>query len=344
VSWTLGELARRVDGEVRGDPGRVVERIRPLAEAGAADLSFVTAAKHLAAARRSGAGALVVASSAPELEVDQIRVADPARAVAALLELFHPPTRPTPGVHPTAVVGEGATVAADASIGPYAVVGRDASIGEGAVLHPHVVVGERCTVGPRSVLHPHVVLYPGVRLGAEVEIHAGSVLGADGFGYASSADGHRKIPQVGGLEVGDRVEVGALSAIDRGALVDTRVGEGTKVDNLVQVGHNVQIGRHVLLCGQSGVAGSSTLGDFVVLAGQVGVADHVEIGAGVQVASKSAVLSSVPPGGPVAGIPAVALGEWKRRRVLESKLGEMWRLLRSLARRLGVETANEGEK
>lgn len=341
MSWSLAELARRVGGEVIGDSQRVVDRIWPLDDAGPGDLSFVADHRHLETARQSGAGALVVARSAPELQGNQIRVEDPARAIAVLLDLFHPPSRVTPGVHPTAVVDGGAEVAPSASIGPFCVIERGAVIGEGAELGVGVVVGEGCTVGERARLYPYVVLYPRVRIGQEAIVHSGTVLGADGFRYVSSAEGHRKMPQVGGLEVGEQVEIGALTAIDRGALTDTRIGEGTKIDNLVQVGHNVQVGRHVLLCGQSGVAGSAKLGDFVVLAGQVGVTDHVEIGPGVQVAAKSAVLSDVPAGGPVAGIPAIALGEWKRRRVLEGKLGSLWRTVRRIARRMGIEESGD---
>jgi UDP-3-O-[3-hydroxymyristoyl] glucosamine N-acyltransferase len=333
VSWTLAELARRVDGEVIGDPGREIDRLRPLESAGARDLSFLTAAKYAAAARASAAGALVVGPGAPELAVDRIRVADPALAVARLLELMHPPARPLPGAHPTAVIGDGAAVDATAHVGPYAVLGRDVVVGPGAVVHAHVVLGDGVVVGARSVIHPHVVLYAGVRLGDDVEVHAGAVLGADGFGYASSPAGHRKIPQVGGVVVGDRVEVGANAAIDRGALADTTIGDGTKIDNLVQVGHNVQVGSNALLCGQAGVAGSAKLGDFVVLAGQAGVGDHVTIGAGTQVAAKSAVLQDEPGGRKVAGIPAVELGEWKRRRAIERRLGEIWRTVQRLARR-----------
>jgi UDP-3-O-[3-hydroxymyristoyl] glucosamine N-acyltransferase len=332
VSWTLAELARRVDGEVIGDPAREVDRVRPLEAAGARDLSFLSSAKYVAAARASGAGALVVGPAAPELAVDRIRVADPATAIARILELMHPPARPAAGVHPTAVVGEGAIVDPSAHVGPYVVLGRGVAIGAEAVLHAHVVVGDGAVVGARSVLHPHVVLYAGARLGADVEVHAGVVIGADGFGYASSAAGHRKIPQVGGVVIGDRVEIGANAAIDRGALADTTIGDGTKIDNLVQVGHNVQVGRNVLLCGQAGIAGSAELGDFVVLAGQSGVGDHVTVGAGTQIAAKSAVLQDEPGGRKVAGIPAVELGEWRRRQAIERRLGEIWQVVRRLAR------------
>jgi len=342
VSWTLAELARRVDGEVIGNPAREIERLQPLDAAGARDLSFLTAAKYVAAARVSAAGALLVGRSAPALAVDRIVVDDPATAVATLLELFHPPTRSQPGIHPSAVIGDGARIDPSAHVGPYAVLGRGVAVGPGAAIHAHVVLGDGVEVGARSVLHPHVVLYEGVRVGADVEIHAGVVLGADGFGYASSPAGHRKIPQVGGVVVGDRVEIGALSAVDRGALADTSIGEGTKIDNLVQVGHNVRVGRHVLLCGQAGIAGSATLGDFVVLAGQSGVGDHVEIGAGTQVAAKSAVLQDEPAGRKVAGIPAIELGEWKRRRAIERRLGDIWRAVQRLTRARGGEPP-EGE-
>jgi len=340
VSWTLAELARRVDGEVIGDPGREVDRVRPLDSASARDLSFLTGPKYAAAARASAAGAIVVGPGAPDLAVDRIQVADPALAVARLLELMHPAARPAPGVHPTAVLGPGAAVDPTAHVGPYVVLGRAAAVGPDAVLHAHVVLGDGAAVGARSVVHPHAVLYPGARLGDDVEVHAGAVVGADGFGYASSAAGHRKIPQVGGVAVGDRVEIGANATIDRGALADTTIGDGTKIDNLVQVGHNVRVGRNVLLCGQAGVAGSAELGDFVVLAGQSGVGDHVKIGAGTQVAAKSAVLQDEPGGRKVAGIPAVELGEWKRRRALERRLGEIWRAVQRLTRR--GETGEEG--
>jgi UDP-3-O-[3-hydroxymyristoyl] glucosamine N-acyltransferase len=345
VSWTLAELARRVDGEVIGDPGREIDRVRPLASAGPRDLSFLTSPRYVAAARESAAGALLVGPHGPELSADRIRVADPARAVASLLELFHPVVRPQAGVHPTAVRAAGATIDATAHVGAYVVLGSGASVGPGAVLHAHVVVGASSAVGARCVLHPHVVLYPGVRLGEDVEVHAGTVIGADGFGYASSREGHRKIPQVGGVEIGDHVEIGALSAIDRGTLGDTAVGEGSKIDNMVQVGHNVQVGRNVLLCGQVGIAGSARIGDGVVMAGRAGVGDHVDIGAGSQLAAGSVALQTLPPGSRVAGVPAIEIGQWKRRLALEGRLEEMWRAVRRLSklleRRQGGEPGGE---
>ncbi len=333
MAWTLSRLAERVGAELFGDPAREIERIRALDEAGASDLSFLTHARYLEAARSSGAGALLVGRRHEELAADQLVVADPPRALAELLEWMHPVARPAPGIHASAVLGAGCEVDASAHVGAYAVLGDRCRIGAGAVLHPHVVLGEGCTVGERTVLHPHVVLYAGVELGLDCEVHAGTVLGADGFGYASGTHGHRKIPQVGRVTIGDRVEIGALSAVDRALVGATRVGAGTKIDNLVQVGHNVRIGSDAILCGQVGIAGSAKLGDGVVLGGQSGVGGHLSVGDGVQVASKSAVYDAVPAGEVVAGIPAVKIGRWRRQQSLLRRIDDLWRRLRALESR-----------
>jgi UDP-3-O-[3-hydroxymyristoyl] glucosamine N-acyltransferase len=341
VAWRLGELAARIDGELVGDPQRRVAGIRTLDDAGPDDLSFLSRPEYVAAARASRAGALLTGRRWPELAADQVVVADPVRALAALLEFCYPESRPHPGVHPTAVLGEGVEVAGSAHVGPYVVLGAGTRVGERAVVHAHVVVGERCEIGADAVLHPHVVLYRRVRIGPGTVLHAGAVLGADGFGYASRGMEHTKIPQVGDVEVGSEVEIGALSAVDRALLGSTRVGDGTKIDNLVQVGHNVQIGRGAILCGQVGIAGSARLGDGVVLGGQAGVAGHLSVGDDVRVASKSAVYETVPAGGTVAGIPAVPIGGWRRQQALVRRLAELWRRLRALERRRGAPAAGE---
>src|SRR6185295_9948094 len=192
-------------------------------------------------------------------------------------------------------------------------------------------------------LHPHAVLYDGTAVGANSVVHAGAVLGADGFGYATQGGAHHKVPQIGRVVVEAEVEIGANTTIDRATLGETRIGAGTKIDNLVQVGHNVRIGRHCILCGQAGIAGSTRLGDGVVLAGQAGVAGHIELGDRVQVAAKSAALAPVAPGAVVAGIPAVDLRQWRRQVALLSRLGEMNRRLKALEKKLGV-PRGEGEE
>ena len=249
-------------------------------------------------------------------------------------------------------LGVASRVGDDTVLYPHVVIREECIVGSRCIVHPgvvvaaHAVVGDDCVVGEGSVLHPHVVLYRRTRLGARVEVHAGVVLGADGFGYATDRGVHHKIPQVGDVEVGDDVEIGALSAIDRALLGTTRIGAGTKVDNLVQVGHNVEIGPASILCGQAGVAGSARLGAGVVLAGQVGVAGHLTVGDGVQVASKSAVYDSVEPGTAVAGVPAGPIGRWRRQQALLRRLEGLFRRVRLLEKRAGLDRPDvdpEGE-
>ena len=336
-AFTLGELAALVEGRVRGNPERRVEAIRSLAAAGPGDLSILTSAVYREEARASRAGALLVGREEDGLAQDLLVCPDPAWALGELLRRFHPPPPAEPGAHPTAVVAASAQVDPTATLGPHVVVGDGSRVEARAVLHAGVVVGRSCRVGPDSVLHPRVVLYDGTELGARVVVHAGAVLGADGFGYAAHGGALVKVPQVGRVVIEDDVEIGANSAVDRATLEETRIGAGSKLDNLVQVGHNVRLGRGCVLCGQAGIAGSTRLGDGVVLAGQSGVSGHIELGDGVQVAAKSAVLQSVPAGSKVAGIPAVALGEWRRQASRLARLGELFRRVRRMESGAGRE-------
>ena len=332
MPFTLGELAALVGGVVRGNPERTVEAVRSLPAAGPADLSFLTQAKYRDEARRSAAGALLVGRDEPDLPQDLLIAANPSWALAELLRKFHPPAVAPPGVHPTAIVGVGCTVDPQASVGPYVVIGDGSRVDAGAVLHAGVVLGRSCHVGAGSVLYPRVVLYDGTQLGARVIVHSGAVLGADGFGYAVHAGQIVKVPQVGRVVVEDDVEIGANTAIDRAALEETRIGAGSKLDNLVQVGHNVRLGRGCMLSGQVGLAGSATLGDGVVMGGRAGAAGHLEIGAGAQVAATGVVLQSVPPGAKVGGNPAIPLAQWRREVMLLPRLGELFRRVRRLER------------
>lgn len=348
VSLRLGELAGRVGGEVRGDPDRLLEGIRELAEAEPRHLSLLTDARYRDQARASRAGALLVpagdrgAKLVAGIDRDLLRVADPAQALIRVLDLFHPVERPEPGIHPTAVVDDQARVAPSAHVGPFAVVGAGSRIDERVVIEAHTVVGRDCRLGEDSWLHPHVVLYDRTELGCRCIVHSGVVLGGDGFRYAFSEGVHHKVPQVGRVVLGHDVEVGANSTIDCAGLGATRVGDGTKIDNLVMVAHNVEVGRAALLCGQAGIAGSSRLGDGVVLAGQVGVVDHVTVGDRTQVTAKSAVLSDLEPDRKVAGIPARPMRDWSRQLVRIQRLEGLERRVRDLeARRTGDRSAQE---
>lgn len=336
TSHRLGDLAEQVGGRVIGDPEVALRRVRTLEQAGSEDLSFVADASLLDRAVRSRAGALLAAPALePSLRESHslLLIEAPKLALARLLEILHPRDPPAPVIHPTAVVGEGSMIDPGASIGPYVVIGEGCTVGA-TVLHPHVVIGANCRIGDGCEIFPHVTLYPETELGDRVIVHSGAVLGADGFGYEPSGGEHVKIPQVGRTVIEDDVEIGALTAIDRALLEETRIGRGSKIDNLVQVGHNVTLGRGCILCGQAGIAGSSKLGDYVILAGQAGAGGHLELGDGVQVAAKSAVLQSVPPGRKVGGIPAVELSGWRRQALMLPRLGELAKRIRALEKRL----------
>lgn len=332
---TAAALASACGGRVVGDAGVVVEGARSLEAAGPRDVAFAADAKTERAAVASAAGVLLARSASGFPGRTVVEVGDPALAFAGVLEAFIPRRGVPPGIHPTAIVDDGARVAEDAAVGPYAVVGGESEIGPGAVLEAHVVVGRRCRIGAGARLHPHVVLYDDVSVGPGSEVHAGAVLGADGFGYVASPAGLKKVPQVGGVEVGSGVEIGANTCIDRATLETTRVGDGTKIDDLVMVGHNCKVGAHVVLCGQVGLAGSTTVGDQAVLGGQVGTAGHLRIGRGVKAGGQTGIVSDVPDGASLFGTPHQPHRDAFRVHAELKKLPETARLVRELARTAG---------
>ena len=334
MSRRLGELAELVGGTVVGDAELAIERIDTLEEAGPGELSFLANPRYLDRARASRADALLVPRGVEGLEGNRIEVDSPYLALAVLLTELNPPPRVEPGVHPTAEIDPSAHLANGVAVGPFSSIGAGTRLAEGVVVHSHVAIGADCRLGPRCVIHPMVSIYPGTLIGSGVVIHSGVVLGADGYGYAQSPEGHVKIPQVGRTVIEDDVEIGANSAVDRAMLRETRVGAGTKIDNLVMVAHNVQVGKRCLLIAQVGVAGSARLGDDVVLAGQVGIIGHMDVGSGVQVASKSAVFKKAEPGSRLAGIPAIDSMAWKRQQARLRRLEEMEKRLRAIERTL----------
>ncbi|MCH9647863.1 MAG: UDP-3-O-(3-hydroxymyristoyl)glucosamine N-acyltransferase [Deltaproteobacteria bacterium] len=332
--FRLGELAEEVGGQVFGDPELALSSMTSLELAGPEDLSFLRDPAQVALASQSKAIALLVPLGVRVPGKSLLEVEDPALAAAQLARKFSPPAKRPAGIHPTAVVEDGAVVSPKAHVGPYVVVGAGSVVEAGVELHPGVVVGRACQIGADSILFPHAVLYDGTRLGPETILHAGVVLGSDGFGYVSRGSTHHKVPQIGRVVVEAEVEIGANTAIDRGTFGETRIGAGSKIDNLVQVGHNVTTGKACMLCGQSGIAGSARLGHGVVLAGQAGSAGHLTIGDGVQVAAKGAVLQTVEKGQKVGGIPAVELRQWQRQVFGSQKLPEILRRLRALEKAL----------
>ncbi|HYV97414.1 MAG TPA: UDP-3-O-(3-hydroxymyristoyl)glucosamine N-acyltransferase [Gemmatimonadaceae bacterium] len=304
---TAAEIAALTGGTMTGDGARRVCGVAPLDRAGPDELTFLADkryADHLSACR---AGVVLLApefASAPAAVGARVVVAKPYDALVALLPRFHrAPERPL-GVHPTAQIGRGATIAPTASVDAYAVVGARATVGDRAWIGPHCVVGDGVTIGCDTWLVANVTCYAGTTLGDRVTIHAGARIGSDGFGYAFSDGAHRKIMHVGRCIIHDDVEIGANTCIDRGSVDDTVVGAGTKIDNLVHIAHNVHIGRLCLLMAQVGIAGSAHVEDGALLAGQAGIAGHATIGAGARVGAQAGAFGDVPPGETWSGYPA----------------------------------------
>jgi UDP-3-O-[3-hydroxymyristoyl] glucosamine N-acyltransferase len=334
AGFTLGELAEALQARLDGDPGRVVTGVAPLESAGPDQISFLTDLRYRGAADASRAGAFLAPRDVRGLPAPTLGCDAPQQALIQLLRLFHPPVPAPAGVDRTAVVAPEARIDPSASVGPLCVVESRAVIGPRARLHALVHVGPGVEIGEDTVVYPHVSLRDGVLVGRRVIIHPGAVLGADGFGFAFDGTAHRKIPQVGGVLIEDDVEIGANTTIDRATFGDTIVRRGTKIDNLVQIGHNVVVGEHSLLVAQVGVSGSSRLGRGVVLAGQVGVADHVTIGDGVIAGAQAGIPSSLPAGEKVLGTPARPIWQAKRIVVAEARLPELLQRVRALEQKL----------
>lgn len=290
-----------------GDTGTLVSGIAPLDRAAESDVTFYASAKYAPVFERSRAGVVLLPAeleSAAGSVRARIVVENPHEAMLALIPVFHPAPPFQAGVHPTAVIGRGARIAATVAIGPNVVIGDGADVGE------RVRIGAQCTVGPGVVIgadtlvHPGVTMYAGARIGARVILHAGVRIGSDGFGYVFRNGAHEKIPHVGRCIIGDDVEIGANSTVDRGSIDDTVIGAGTKVDNLVHVGHNVRIGRLCLLMAQVGISGSTHIEDGCIIAGQAGLAGHVTVGARARIAAQAGVFGDVPAGETWSGYPA----------------------------------------
>ncbi|HNX50213.1 MAG TPA: UDP-3-O-(3-hydroxymyristoyl)glucosamine N-acyltransferase [Thermoanaerobaculaceae bacterium] len=333
---TLAELAERLGGAVIGEGDLDIRGVRPLGDAGPEHLSFYHNRRYLQAARESRAGALLVASPEGFLGRNLLVVKEPYAALAEVLGLFHPVEHPPAGVHPTAVVAAGASVAGGASVGPHAVVGARSLIGERAVVGAGCVVGDDCTIGADTWLHPHVVVETRCRVGARCILHAGVVIGSDGFGFATVKGEHRKVPQVGVVVVEDDVELGANVCIDRATLGETRIGRGSKVDNLVQIAHNVQVGEHCLLVAQAGISGSTELGHHVVMAGQSGAVGHIHLGERTVVTAKTGVTEDTAPGSMVSGFPSRPHREWLKAMAYLYQLEDLKRLVHELEQALAA--------
>jgi UDP-3-O-[3-hydroxymyristoyl] glucosamine N-acyltransferase len=343
VTITVEQIACLVQGKVRGDAQQVVEAARSFGEAGAGDVTFLESVRNLRLLGDCKAGVVVIPPAVAEklAEVEHpfvtIEVADPLTAFIRVVQHLQGEPEADPAlidemarIHPTARLGDGCTVMA------FAVLGAGTRLGDRCCIHPNVVVGRDCVLGDDVVLHPGVVLYDRTVIGSRSVLHASAVVGADGFGYRFQGGRQVKVPQLGNVEIGEDVEVGAGTTIDRGTFQATRIGDGTKIDNLVMIAHNVKVGRHNLIVGQAAIAGSSTTGDYVVLAGQVGVGDHVTIGDRVIVGARSAVPGDIAAGQRVLGIPARPEREGKRILLSIPRLPDLLRDVRQIKEKLGL--------
>ncbi len=333
---TAAEIAAAVGGTLSGSGSAAVEAIAPLDRATSRDLSFLAAGKYAPLFERSFAGVVLITpelADAPGRCTARVVVKNPHDALLALIPAFYQAAAREPGVHPTAVVAKSARIGADATVEAFAVIGNGAEVGDRAWIGSHCVVGAGVTLGNDVHLYPHVTLYSGSALGDRVSVHSGTRIGSDGFGYMFRDGAHQKIPHVGRCLIGNDVEIGANCALDRGSIDDTVVGDGTKIDNLVHLGHNVRIGRLCLLMAQVGVAGSSHVEDGAILAGQVGVSGHLTIGAGARLAAQAGVISDVPPGETWGGYPARPHRESLKASAALFKLSGMMKRLEELMSR-----------
>ena len=317
----LSDIVRFVSGKYAG-PDVQIDGVLPLAEAGERHISFLSNPKYAAQVETTQAAAILVADDLPGDSPRWIRVANPYYAMATTVARFFA-GRPAPrGISKQAAIAESAKLGSNVAVGAFTFIGDDAVIGDNVVIYPNVTIEANAVIGDDTIIYPQVSIYYGCKIGKRCIIHSGVVIGSDGYGFVTDDNGyHHKIPQVGIVRVEDEVEIGAGTTIDRAALGETVIGEGTKIDNLVQIGHNVKVGKHCFLVSQVGIAGSTELGDHVSVAGQSGFAGHLRIGNGVQVAAKSAVLSDVPDGTKVMGIPAVSFREFARREAGLRRLG-----------------------
>lgn len=327
-TWTLSELAKRIGASVFGDGSILIAGVAPTHLAESSELTFLadlSKAKLLDGCR---AAAILVPTGTRERFPERtiLEADDVGRSFDEAAALFHPVRQPiAPGVSTRAFVNSTARLGKNVAVGDGAYIGADVELGDSCAVYPNGVILDGTTIGQKTVIFPNVTIYENCRIGARCRIHSGAVIGAYGFGYDSSADGHKISAQLGNVVIEDDVEVGANSTIDRATHGSTIIGGGTKIDNLVMIAHNCRLGRHNLICAHTGIAGSTTTGDFVVMAGRVGVKDHVHIGNGAILGAMAGVMENIPEKGQYVGIPATELKEWFKKQAALAKLPAMRR-------------------
>jgi UDP-3-O-[3-hydroxymyristoyl] glucosamine N-acyltransferase len=340
---TLRELAERLGCRLEGDGAIEITRVAGLDDAGPGEVTFFANPKYAHALRETRASAVILAEDAPGAPVAMLRSKHPYLSYAQALDVLTPEPPSPPGVHPTAIVGEGVLLGAGVSLGPYVVVGDGARLGARVIVKAHAVIGPGATIGDDSLIHARVSIRERCELGRRVIVQDGAVIGGDGYGFVTDGEGrHHKIPHRAPVVIEDDVEIGANTTIDRPAVGETRIGAGTKIDNLVMVAHGVRIGRHGLLAAQVGIAGSTKVGDHVVLAGQVGVAGHLSIGDRVKATAQTGVPNSVAADAFISGYPAIDNRDWLKSSAVFRRLPELKKQVHDLATRLAALEARLG--
>jgi len=336
MSLRLSEIAARLGAEIIGDASLEIQGLAPIETAKQGQIAFVANAKYLQKAAESHASAIIVKAALPGVEKNFLVIDDPYYAFARLLTLFHPPRTYAPGIDAKASVGKDVSFGEGVYVGPMAVIEDGVTIGDGVQIRAGVFVGEGSEIGDETLLYPNVTIREDVKIGKRVIIHSGTVIGSDGFGFAPHKGRHYKIPQVGGVIIEDDVEFGANCAVDRAVLGQTIVRCGTKIDNLVQIGHNVSIGNDTILVAQVGISGSVDIGHHVTLAGQVGVSGHLKIGDNVMVGGKSGVTKDIASRQIVSGFPPVPHKTWLKREAAVRHLPELKKQVKALSEKLAL--------
>jgi UDP-3-O-[3-hydroxymyristoyl] glucosamine N-acyltransferase len=338
----LGELASRLGAELRGDANLEVTGVKGIEEAGPAEITFVANPKYAGMARKTKAAAVLVEPEFPEIEPATLRLKNPYHAFSRALALFYQPPAYAPGVHPTAVIDPSAEIGADCHIGAYVVIGPDAKVGPHSTLLPHVVLYPGVKTGSHFFAHAHSVVREHCELGDNVTLENGAIVGADGFGFSKNERGQwEKIPQSGPVRLGNRVDIQANACVDRATVGATEIGDGSKIDNLVQIGHGSRVGNDTLICAQTGLAGSSVIGNNVILAGQTGIAGHCSVGDGVILTAQSAVSHDVPAGKMISGSPGFDNRTWLRAVAIFQRLPDLLKRLDRLERRVATAVPEE---
>jgi UDP-3-O-[3-hydroxymyristoyl] glucosamine N-acyltransferase len=335
MSFSLESIAQRIGGELDGPSGLEIRGVAGLEEAREGELSFLARSRYRPQLRSTGASAVIL-KRGEEFDGPSIRVDDPYLSFLQAIELFARPTHELfeAGIHPTANIHESVLLGSGVRIGPFSSIAPGCSIGDGSIVGPNSVLMHGVTIGPDCLIYPRVTIREECELGARVIVHSGAVVGSDGFGFAKTDGSYKKIPQIGNVVIEDDVEIGANSCIDRATTGRTVIAAGAKLDNLVQIAHNVRVGENTVISAQSGISGSSRIGSDVVLAGQVGISGHIEIGDGVQIGGKSGISGNVPEGSVISGIPARDHREWRKLNAHYGRLGRYAEEIAAMRKRI----------